>query len=416
MTKKYIVSITCIILAISSMVFFGSLKSEAADQEISNPIISADGVTTWDSIYFGSYWQKDTNGDGRADENDEKGKIKWRVLSVTGEDAFLISDQCLDSQPYHSSWDDVTWEKSALRSWLNSTFLNNAFTAEEKAIIKKTSVANEANPFAGTTGGAQTEDKIFLLSIFDVTNSQYGFGAEYYQSDQSRMSGNTDYGNGKSGNSNTNGTDWWLRSPGDVAYGAAFINGTGYGASSGSDNREYMGVRPAIHIDLSKTNFWSVAGKVKSTDVSAGNETDSDKKDPTIPAPTPTVPPKLDDSAKDTTSLPSVKDNSDTDDTQKKQDVLPKVSSVTVKNIKKKTVIVKWKKVRGATGYELQYGRKANFKKSATKLKVITKTTFSIKNLIKKKVYYIRVRAFCKSSGKKIYGKWGKTKKIKVKR
>lgn len=410
MTKKHIVLITCIILAISSMVFFCSYKSEAADQNISNPIISADGVTTWDSIYFGSYWQKDSNGDGSADDKDKKERIRWRVLSADGQDAFLISDQCLDSQPYHSSWDDVTWEKSALRSWLNSTFLNNAFTEEEKTIIKTTSVANEANPYEGTAGGSQTVDKIFLLSISEVTNPQYGFGAEYYKADQSRVSGNTNYAERQSGGS-ANETDWWLRSPGGVAYGAAFVSVTGYGASSGSDNRENMGVRPAIHIDLSETDLWSVAGKVKSTDVPAGNETDSDKKDPT-----PTVPPKQDDTAKDTILLPSVKNNSDTGDTQKKQAAPAKVNSVTVKNTKKKTVTVKWKKVKGATGYEIQYGSNKNFKKSATKSKVMTKTTFSIKNLKKKKVYYIRVRAFCKSGSKKIYSKWSKVKKIKVKR
>lgn len=87
-----------------------------------------------------------------------------------------------------------------------------------------------------------------------------------------------------------------------------------------------------------------------------------------------------------------------------------------MKNKKKKTVTVKWKKVYGAKGYEIQYGRNSKFRKSVTKTKVISKAAFSIKNLKRKKVYYVRVRAFSKSGGKKVYGKWSKVKKIKVKR
>ena len=60
---------------------------------LSNPVV-CDGVSTWDCIYFGNYWQNDTNGDGKADQNDEKEPIKWRVLSVDGDDAFLLADQC----------------------------------------------------------------------------------------------------------------------------------------------------------------------------------------------------------------------------------------------------------------------------------------------------------------------------------
>lgn len=369
-------------------------------------------------IYFGSYWQKDTNKDGSADERDEKERIRWKVLYVNGQDAFLISDQCLDSQPYHFSWDPVTWEESALRTWLNDTFLDNAFTAEEKAVIKTISVANEANPFEGTAGGAQTEDKVFLLSISEVTNPLYGFATEYYEADQARVSGITGYCNSQLGSSNTKAPAWWLRSPGKVEYGAAFVSESGYGASYGSDNKEKMGVRPVIHIDLSKTELWSIAGKVKSTDVPVEDGQDTDKKDPSAPQPTstPIMSPGKDDAAKTTTVLPSEKNNPDAENKKEKQIVPARVNSVTVKNKKKKTVTVKWKKVNGAKGYEIQYGRNSKFRKSVTKTKVISKAAFSIKNLKRKKVYYVRVRAFSKSGGKKVYGKWSKAKKIKVKR
>lgn len=37
----------------------------------SNPV-TENGITTWDCLYFGSYWQNDTNNDGRVDESDDK--------------------------------------------------------------------------------------------------------------------------------------------------------------------------------------------------------------------------------------------------------------------------------------------------------------------------------------------------------
>ena len=57
----------------------------------------ANGVTTWDKIKFGSYNQE---GTFRAEP------IKWRVLSVDGDDALLLADQCLDARAYHDEKDE----------------------------------------------------------------------------------------------------------------------------------------------------------------------------------------------------------------------------------------------------------------------------------------------------------------------
>ena len=50
-----------------------------------------------------------------------------------------------------------------------------------------------------------------------------------------------------------------------------------------------------------------------------------------------------------------------------------------------------------------------------TNRKTIKGTKVSLKKL-KKKKYYIRIRAFKKENNKNIYGKWSKVKKIKVKK
>ncbi len=40
------------------------------------------------------------NNAGTADKNDVKQPIKWRVLSVEGDDTFLVADRNLDVQRY----------------------------------------------------------------------------------------------------------------------------------------------------------------------------------------------------------------------------------------------------------------------------------------------------------------------------
>ena len=148
------------------------------DYGVSNPTIS-NGVTTWDCVYFGNYWQNDTNGDGTADQQDDKEPIKWRVLSVDGSDAFLMADQCLDTQPYNEENEDVTWETCTLRTWLNDTFWNNAFSTNDKNAIRYTTVINEDNSYYETEGGNTTVDKVYVLSEREAYNTIYGFGSIY---------------------------------------------------------------------------------------------------------------------------------------------------------------------------------------------------------------------------------------------
>ena len=90
------------------------------------------------------------------------------------------------------------------------------------------------------------------------------------------------------------------------------------------------------------------------------------------------------------------------------------VSSVKIKSIKRKSTsaIVSWKKMRAVKGYQLQYALNKKFKKK--KSIQTKKTKYTIKKL-KKKTYYIRVRAYKMNGKKKVYGKWSKVKAVKRK-
>ena len=262
------------------------------------------GKATWDCVYFGNYWQNDNNGDGRADKNDAKEPIKWRVLSIDGDDMFLLADSNLDAKPYNTEYTDITWERCTIRSWLNGynrskndkgidytsdNFINAAFSGAEQAVIKDTNIVNGDNPYYGTEGRMDTVDKIYLLSIAETLDSVYGFHNVYCMSSDTRMSLNTTY---VADYSDDNGVSpdgfWWLRSPGSSSNMAACVGSSGYVYSSATGEVDYglYAVRPVLHLDISNTNLWSYAGTI----CSDGTVTDVDGN--VVPTPVPTKVPE----------------------------------------------------------------------------------------------------------------------------
>lgn len=92
-----------------------------------------------------------------------------------------------------------------------------------------------------------------------------------------------------------------------------------------------------------------------------------------------------------------------------------KVRLALVKNSASKTVTVKWKKVSGASGYEIYSAtkKKGKYKKTATVKKGST-VSYKHKKLKKKKTYYYKVRAYRTANGKKVYGSYSNIKSVKV--
>ena len=252
---------------------------------LSNPVVD-NGVTTWDCIYFGSYWQNDTNGDGRADNSDDKEPIKWRVLSVDGDDVFLLSDRNLSRQVYKSLSDKkgVKWETSTIRSWLNGygaednicgqdytddNFLDTAFDEFEQSAIKDTLVVNTDNSSAFPDNGNDTTDKVYLLSVPEIMKASYGFVSTWNKTN-TREAKNTAYidaGESKG--------DWWLRTLGEVSsFGDKACHIDGEGRLWRVNEESYVSdlshtVRPALHLNLAALDstsnlLWSYAGKITS--------------------------------------------------------------------------------------------------------------------------------------------------------
>lgn len=86
------------------------------------------------------------------------------------------------------------------------------------------------------------------------------------------------------------------------------------------------------------------------------------------------------------------------------------------KNIKGKKVELKWKKLKKITGYQLRYSKKKSFKgqKKITLSQKVKK--YRTKKLKKKKTYYFKMRSYIIYNGKKYYGDWTNTIRIKIKK
>lgn len=235
------------------------------------------GTEKYRGVYFISYRPNKTNypstGNSYVDNNGyakytvywfKYEPISWTILDESK--GLILCDMIIDSQHYDTISNN--YENSDIRAWLNNNFYNQAFTTAQKGIIKTTTVNNSErstnvnsnaiyfnggkNPYACN----DTQDKVFLLSIQEITNSAYGFSESYAGFDIVRRKKTTDYAKSQgcytySGGSYDGNGDWWLRSPNyfdsdcswtSSIYGDAFINSE----INNADN----GVVPALQIQL----------------------------------------------------------------------------------------------------------------------------------------------------------------------
>ena len=78
---------------------------------------------------------------------------------------------------------------------------------------------------------------------------------------------------------------------------------------------------------------------------------------------------------------------------------------------KRKSLDLTWKKVSGAGGYQVQISTKKSFKGAKKTVVKKSKRRYKKSNLIRKKKYYVRVRAWRnykteQGKTKRAYGKW----------
>ena len=238
----------------------------------------ADTVQEFETATFGNY-------QGNA--------IEWLVLDQQDGKTLLLSKDVLDAQPFDDgevlpfgmqnirNVNDVTWANCSLRTWLNGSFFQAAFSADEQGKIADTTLS-DSRVNASTSGSdpldqsqyhvEETTDKVFLLSTREVKDLMVNMDA--------RVADATDYAKSQgayTGVSYNNGEvdeldgkySWWLRTPGYYAGYAAVVLDSGEVEGDGfrvdgqvhdgftdhgtegapSELGGNFGIRPAIWVD-----------------------------------------------------------------------------------------------------------------------------------------------------------------------
>lgn len=195
--------------------------------------------------------------------------MKWRILSEnctgTTDESEIISGKLLLAEEIYISgkFAEKTgsniYGESLLRQYLNKDFYETAFTASARELMIKPELNNSIHSGGSflvleqeVSSNIRT-DKVFVLSMADVSNDAYGFGAS--SEEGGRMRYPTKYIVDVGVQKNDKGTAWWwLRTPNGfaknglpAAYGVN-SNGTLDATQHPIDNGQRPGIVPAIVI------------------------------------------------------------------------------------------------------------------------------------------------------------------------
>jgi len=187
-----------------------------------------------DIIKFGNYPQ---------DSDGSISPIEWLVLDVKENEALIVSRYGLDCKQYSHDFHGTRWEDCDLRKWLNNDFIKSAFSKDEAKKIKVSGLENKYNRQYNTSGGKDTKDRIFCLSITEAE--------QYFSSEKDRQCRPTAYARNQGAYvaNRNNCCFWWLRSPGGSFLRAASVLTVGeidlFGYRCDDDGAT---VRPALWI------------------------------------------------------------------------------------------------------------------------------------------------------------------------
>jgi uncharacterized repeat protein (TIGR02543 family) len=211
--------------------------------------------------------------------------IKWRILSEENNTAFVLAEVALDAQEFNSSRNSSVsdgktylpndYAHSSLRSYLNGTFLNRAFDISAQQFIFSDTVDNSLASAKDKAGALtpdnvfceDTQDKVFPLSVYEVTDENYGFtGYNDENTDNKRKRIPTAYAKSQgcyrptSQNIDTGIIEildncmWWLRTPGinDSDHVEARVVGAYYSSPEFSNwiDSSVTGIVPAMKVNL----------------------------------------------------------------------------------------------------------------------------------------------------------------------
>ena len=258
--KKLILMVLAIVVIYAGFVFAKKYDLSQISQAKLVGVYSEETlIDDVDTVTFGAFYQNNASN---------KSPIEWIMLDRQGDKALLLSKYILYNKSYNDSLQVIMWKDCTLRKWLNDTFYNAAFNVNEQSCIETTNVINVDNEKYETSGGDNTSDKIFCLSI-DEARKYFGDGTKDetgYKIGKIIATKGTKYAKAIVNNGRylevKNSEDWsngnsffWLRSPGSLQDYASYGTTIGHIMSVGVQvNHPRVGVRPALWINYKKLN------------------------------------------------------------------------------------------------------------------------------------------------------------------
>ncbi len=167
--------------------------------------------------------------------------IKWRILENDDGAAFIICENVIAN--YHYDDAENIYKPSEIKKWLTTTFYNTAFSMIEQSLILE---------------HEEGFGKVFLLSLEEVKEVDYGFNVLENFKDPLRFKPTTDYTRATGAYMSTEKTTygngcWWLRVP---KYGydnyIRYVFVDGYISSSYDYNDAENGVVPALRLNIAQ--------------------------------------------------------------------------------------------------------------------------------------------------------------------
>ena len=181
--------------------------------------------------------------------NCEGQPIEWIVLKVEINKVLLLSKSILDLVPYNISKTAITWKYCSLRHYMNWTFIEKCFSVEEKELIVPVAVKNKGSNRYNISGGEDTIDKVFCLSINELSEmfiNDYtelqALPTNWTRRKAVNQGVQYEFCDGRNGCGN-----WWLRSSGYDSHSAAYVDKKGVINEVGRMvNTDRVGVRPVL--------------------------------------------------------------------------------------------------------------------------------------------------------------------------
>ncbi|MDL2224736.1 DUF6273 domain-containing protein [Eubacteriales bacterium OttesenSCG-928-M02] len=169
-------------------------------------------------------------------------RYRWRVLAIKQGMALIITEDMIGQHAYHNRAGDVTWADCGAREYLNGAFYDTFMEENRKRIVAVTN-KNDDNPWYGAKGGAETKDRIFLLSLFEVVCNYFGDSSKNLDNPSAKQR----YWFQKKDENNPKRIAtldecewwWWLRSPGRDNKRAVYIHGDGNVGIQGNGTFRY---------------------------------------------------------------------------------------------------------------------------------------------------------------------------------